>query len=118
MGKENNHIKGVYYENVAKELLIKNGYTIVETNYRCRIGEIDIIARNEGYLVFVEVKYRSNANLGNPLEAIDYKKQLKIRRCAQDYLQRRGLSENTLCRFDAIGITGSTGVIDLIKGAF
>lgn len=107
---------GTIWEQEATHYLEKNGYEIVEMNYRCRIGEIDIIARNEGYLAFIEVKYRKTSFMGDPLEAINPKKQHIIRKTASYYLVCHNLSENTPCRFDAVGILGNT--ITLVKDAF
>lgn len=60
---------GTAYEKLAGAYLEQQGYEILEYNYRCRMGEIDIVARQGGYLVFVEVKYRADNTAGNPLEA-------------------------------------------------
>ena len=107
---------GTEYENRATIYLEKLGYQILERNYRCRIGEIDLIAGHEGYLVFVEVKYRSNAAQGYALEAVNGRKQATIRRVARHYLMSHHLPEDTPCRFDAVGITGDE--IALVKDGF
>lgn len=107
---------GTVYERQAAEYLKSKGYQILENNYRCRIGEIDLIARDGGYLVFVEVKYRSDGFCGNALEAVTVKKQQTIRRVAQFYLLSHHLSEDIPCRFDVVGITGTE--ITLVKDAF
>ena len=70
--------EGAYYENLVAEYLKTQGYEILEKNYRCRIGEIDLIAKEGETLVFVEVKYRRDDKMGNPKEAVDRKKQKKI----------------------------------------
>ena len=87
-----------------------------EKNFRCRQGEIDLVCREGKELVFTEVKYRSDASCGSPFEAVDVRKQEKIRRTALFYLCRYGYPENTPCRFDVVGITGSN--IQLIRNAF
>ena len=66
---------GSEYEGLAAKWLEGHGYQIVERNYRCRQGEIDLIAEKDGYLVFVEVKYRRSSEAGDPAEAVDYWKQ-------------------------------------------
>lgn len=107
---------GAVYERQAAEYLKSKGYQILENNYRCRIGEIDLIARDGRYLVFVEVKYRSDGFCGNALEAVTVRKQHTIRRVAQFYLLSHYLSEDIPCRFDVVGITGAE--ISLVKDAF
>lgn len=106
---------GALYEQAAGYYLEQQGYQVLEYNYRCRIGEIDLIAKEGIYLVFCEVKYRINGWRGNPLEAVDAGKQYKIYRCAQYYMTERHLGEIP-CRFDVIGIEG--GRVTLIKDAF
>jgi len=112
----NKRMIGTIWEQAAINYLKNDGYEILEMNYRCKIGEIDIIAKDEEYFVFVEVKYRKTASMGDPFDAINSKKQNTIRKTASYYLLCHNLSENTPCRFDAVGILGST--ITLIKDAF
>lgn len=104
-GKEENKIKGDMGEALAAKVLKKKGYTILDKNYRLRTGEIDIIAKDKGYIVFVEVKYRQNTNKGNPAEAVDYRKQRKIIATAKNYIQRANLYEYDF-RFDVVEIIG------------
>lgn len=75
-------------EDYMAEELIKNGYKILARNYNTRFGEIDIVAENEGFIAFVEVKARSVGSLYNPAEAVTMKKQQKIILAAQEFLQR------------------------------
>ena len=107
---------GTAYERQAGEYLATHGYKIVEYNFRCRMGEIDIIAKDGEYLVFVEVKYRKCAGSGNPLEAVDKKKQQIISRVAAYYCLTHGYGESTACRFDVVAILGDE--IELVKNAF
>ena len=72
---------------IAKKLEEKN-YKIVCRNFRTRFGEIDIIAENDTYIMFVEVKTRKIGGLQNPTEAVDFRKQNRIRLAAQEYLQK------------------------------
>lgn len=74
-------------ENAAADVLRAKGYRILRQNYRCRYGEIDIIAEKDGDMSFVEVKARQNFNYGRPCEAIDREKKLHIRRAAHCYLE-------------------------------
>mgnify|MGYP000131579510 CR=1 FL=1 len=75
--KQNNRSVGAVYEQAAGYYLEQNGYELIEYNYRCRDGEIDIIAKDGDCYVFCEVKYRSGRQAGNPLEAVDQRKQKK-----------------------------------------
>ncbi|MDO4961950.1 MAG: YraN family protein [Eubacteriales bacterium] len=77
---------GSKYEDIAARFLEYCGYDIICKNFRCRDGEIDIIARDGDILVFAEVKYRSTAAYGFPAEAVNAKKQQKIRAVARQYL--------------------------------
>lgn len=113
--KYNKRRVGAEYEKLAGEYLKSCGYEILEYNFRCRAGEVDIIARDREYLVFCEVKYRSGAAMGHPLEAVGFHKQQVISRCALWYLTLRRLT-GALCRFDVVSIEGRD--IILIKNAF
>lgn len=92
-------------ESIAVAFLKKNGYKIMERNYTCKIGEIDIIASIKNIIVFVEVKYRQNEFFGLPREAVNSFKQRKIRNVASFYLKWKG-KLNSNCRFDVIEILG------------
>lgn len=107
---------GENYEKMAGEYLEKQGYDIIQYNYRCKYGEIDIVAKDKCDLVFAEVKYRSNIRYGLPFEAVDIKKQQKINKVAVSYLIENNISENTYIRFDVVGICNKE--IKLIKNAF
>lgn len=106
---------GARYEREAGAYLEKLGCQIIEYNYRCKLGEIDLVAKDGVYLVFCEVKYRSGAKKGHPMEAVDYRKQRIISKCAMHYLMEHGLTE-VPCRFDVVGIAGSE--IIHLKDAF
>ena len=105
--KENKRKTGTEYERKAGDYLEENGYEILEYNFRCRTGEVDIIARDGEYLVFCEVKYRSDAKSGHPAEAVDRKKQQSISKCALYYITSRNLMDMP-CRFEVIGFEGDT----------
>jgi putative endonuclease len=112
----NNRAVGTEYEVKASGYLEKNGYQILERNFRCKIGEIDLIGRNDGYLCFIEVKYRSSSSKGFPAEAITPNKIRKITRTAQYYMLLHKLPVDTPCRFDAVVILENE--LSLIKNAF
>ena len=107
---------GKKYEDKAKEYLVANDYNILDTNFNCKIGEIDIIGKNEEYLCFIEVKYRDSSSMAKGLYAVDKKKQAKIYKVASVYLMSRKLPQDTACRFDVVSIDGDE--ITLIKNAF
>lgn len=106
-------------EKTAVKHLRKNGYKIIETNYRCKRGEIDVVAKQGKYLVFCEVKARRNKNYGSALEGVTPSKIRRIRLSAEDYLVRKKLL-GVDCRFDVLTIDESDeGVrIELITNAF
>lgn len=107
---------GSRYEQMASAFLLNMGYHILERNYHDRKGEIDLIARHEGYLVFIEVKYRSGTHMGSPADAVDARKQGRIRHTAQYYMYTHHIGEDTPCRFDVVCITGEH--IEVIQDAF
>lgn len=106
-------------EKQAARLLVKHGYRIVEKNYRCSYGEIDLIARDGDTLVFCEVKARKSKAFGTPLEGVTRSKVAKIRKTAEHYLAKNGLTAVD-CRFDVVAIegTGEEATIEVIKNAF
>lgn len=90
-------------EKIAEHFLKENGYSIIETNFRCRLGEIDIIAAEGDYLVFVEVKTRRNLLYGFPVESINRKKINSIIKTAQAYLKLKNI-KNINLRFDVVEV--------------
>ncbi|HEY8443253.1 MAG TPA: YraN family protein [Clostridia bacterium] len=107
--------KGKIGEAKAINYLQSLGYEIVQTNFRCSFGEIDIIADDGGVLVFVEVKSRKNTDFGYPSEAVGRKKQLSIAKAAVTYIKQKNLF-NKPTRFDVVEILGES--IRVIKDAF
>lgn len=107
--------KGYAAESLAVSYLEKKGLQILERNFRCRSGEIDLIARDGDCIVFAEVKYRSSTFLGQPEEAVDLRKQQRICKVALYYLATHGLLESPV-RFDVIAILG--GKITHFEHAF
>lgn len=112
---KNKRATGTEYERKAAAYLESKGYEILEFNFHSRMGEIDIVAKDGEYLVFIEVKYRENARKGHPLEAISIQKQRTISKCAMSYMTKNGLSYMPV-RFDVVGILGND--IQLIQNAF
>lgn len=112
---ENKREIGTANERKAAAYLISKGYEILEYNFFCRTGEIDIVAKDGEYLVFVEVKYRENTRKGYPLEAISLSKQKSISKAAVYYMTAKGLTYMPV-RFDVVGILKDE--IQLIKNAF
>ncbi|MDD6213223.1 MAG: YraN family protein [Clostridiales bacterium] len=97
---------GTHYEEAAAEYLRQNGYRILEHNFRCRLGEIDLIAMDHQTLVFIEVKFRKNELCGNASDAVTASKQHTIYRVAEYYMIAQHIPPDTLCRFDVIGFQG------------
>ncbi len=112
----NNRALGTEQEQKAADFLEKNGYLILMKNFRCKLGEIDLIAKDGAYLCFIEVKYRSGIAKGYPAEAITPAKIHRITRTAQYYMLLHKISQDTPCRFDAVVILEHE--ISLIKNAF
>lgn len=111
---------GRHGEDIAAAWLNEHGYVIVERNYRRRFGEVDIIAEQGEYLVFIEVKTRSSSRFGAPFEAVTMRKQQQLSRIADDYLLHHGQADK-LCRFDCVAVTlepGKPPRVDVIVNAF
>ena len=115
--KTHNISLGKFGEDYTAEFLEKNGYEILDRNYRNGYGEIDIIAKKDEYIVFIEVKTRTSLDFGCPSEAVGYTKQKKIRNLASFYLQGfPGLS----ARFDIaeVLINRKAPELNYIENAF
>lgn len=108
-------------EAAAQGLLRRRGYRIIERNFRCPIGEIDLIAEHAGVVVFIEVKSRTATKFGAPFEAISPHKQWKLTRLATWYLTRRRWLDRP-CRFDAVSVmadpSGRIERVELLRDAF
>jgi putative endonuclease len=106
-------------ERLAERYLQKKGYKLVERNYRCAVGELDLIVLDRRVVVFVEVKTRTSHGFGSPLEAVEFRKQRKMIQAAQFFLSAKGLQQRE-ARFDVIGIswTGREPVVEHIENAF
>jgi putative endonuclease len=111
---------GHWGEDIASEYLQKKGYQIIDKHFYFQHGEIDIIARDRNYLVFIEVKTRSSVDYGLPEEAVTPKKRFILRRAAEGYLYVNDL-KNIDCRFDVVTVTfGPDGLpsVEHIENAF
>ncbi|MFZ7126144.1 MAG: YraN family protein [Desulfobacterales bacterium] len=106
-------------ERRAARFLRRSGYRILETNYRNRIGEIDIIAKDGDALVFVEVKARRSNRYGGPKAAVTHRKQRKISMTALAYLKETRQSD-VKARFDVVAVYGqdNASAIELVRNAF
>jgi putative endonuclease len=100
--------RGAAGEELACRHLRKRGFAILERNYRCRSGEVDIVAREGATTVFVEVKDRAGVSHGAGYEAVTFGKRHRVIRAARQFAASRGISEGSL-RFDVISIDRSQG---------
>jgi putative endonuclease len=102
-------------ERLACTYLERRGLRLLERNYRCRRGEIDLVMRDTDTLVFVEVRFRTSSRFGTPAETVDSHKQRRLASAAAHYLQRH--PTNLPCRFDVVAVNGANS-IDWIRSAF
>ena len=117
LSKHHNKIKGNIGEDIALKYIKSHlKYKIIETNYICDIGEIDIIAKDKDIYVFIEVKYRTSDIFGLPREAVNHSKQRKIKQTAMSYLKYCDIYDSVNVRFDVIDILDDE--ITHIKDAF
>lgn len=112
---DNKRTRGNHFETAAARHLTKHGLQLLETNYRSRLGEIDLIMCQDTTLVFVEVRYRKTNRFGGAAGSITPQKQRKIALTALHYLQTTRQT-NTVCRFDAVTISATS--LEWIKDAF
>ncbi|MBR1471634.1 MAG: YraN family protein [Lachnospiraceae bacterium] len=104
--RENQRRKGAAGEAEAAEYLTAKGVQIVERNFRCKSGEVDLIGKDGAYLVFFEVKWRGAEQAGFAAEAVDHRKQRRICAVADYYLYQQGLGEELPVRFDVVALDG------------
>jgi len=90
-------------EDISENFFKNLGYKILDKNFRCKCGEIDIIASHKGYICFIEVKTRYGINFGMPAEAVTYSKQRKIYKTAQVYISRKNIFDSNF-RFDVMEV--------------
>ena len=111
---------GVIGEELAFHYLATRGYKILVRNYECALGEIDLVAKEKGALVFIEVKTRASDSMGSPAESVTFHKRRQIAKSAQYYLKRYGI-HNVPCRFDVVSVLiepGGEPSLELIQDAF
>ncbi len=111
---------GAIGEELAYHYLARRGYKILLKNYECDLGEIDLIAKQAGVLVFIEVKTRSSCAMGSPAESVKSHKRHQIVKTALYYLKRYGI-HNVPCRFDVVSVLmppGREPEVELIVNAF
>ena len=117
---DSRHQFGQDSEMRAEQFLIAKGYRILARNVRLSIGELDLVADDQGVIVFVEVKGRNTEAFGGALSAVDRRKQAKLSKLAAQYLAQRHWSDK-LCRFDVVLVQGqpsAPGQIEHISNAF
>ncbi len=109
--------RGEQAEQQACDFLISQGLTLIERNFRCYYGEIDLIMKDNKTLVFVEVRYRKNVKFGSALESVTRSKQTKLIAATEIYLNTLQNQELLPMRFDVVGILGN-GNLEWVKNAF
>ena len=106
--KLNTNAIGQNAEDLALQFLQSKGMSLIEKNYRCKAGEIDLVMQhNKTELVFVEVRYRKHTNFGSGAESVDSRKQQKILKTAEHFLQSNPKHAALPCRIDVISITAA-----------
>jgi len=111
-------LKGECAEQCACDYLVQQGLQLIDKNYRCKMGEIDLIMQHHDSVVFIEVRYRKNQQFGGALASITASKQHKLRLAAEHYLQLKAVKHYS--RFDVIAISGElkSPQINWIQNAF
>lgn len=121
-GGQEARLLGKWGEQLVADYLKQRGWRLRETNYRCRLGEIDLIAENRNYLIFVEVKLRKNDHFGSAREAVNFKKQQNLRAAAELYLSESATKLQP--RFDVAEVYAPQGIntqkphISYVENAF
>ena len=112
--------RGAAAERLAGAWLRQRGLRPLDVNYRCRVGEIDLVMRDGNTLVFVEVRYRRRDRFGSAAESVSRVKQHRIIRAASRYLQQHPRWANEVCRFDVVSLSGDERdpEIEWIRDAF
>jgi putative endonuclease len=108
--------RGAFAEDAAAQFLAGRGLRLLERNYRCRFGEIDLVLSDGRTLVFVEVRYRGNRSFGGAAESITPTKRAKLLRAARHYMAAH--RSFPACRFDAVLLNGDTREVEWIVNAF
>ena len=115
-----NQVLGSHWEHAAEEFLRSHGLKTVTRNFRCRLGEIDLIMEHGGCLVFTEIRYRRHPQYGSGADTVTRTKQARIIRTAQRYLQLHAHRSRQPCRFDVVSIGEDRGeaAVNWIQNAF
>ncbi len=103
--KDSSAVIGQQAEDIALKFLQTKGMRLIARNYRCKLGEIDLVMQDDGALVFIEVRYRKQSNFGDGAESVDFRKQQKIIRSAEHFLQQHRQYSQSPCRIDVISIS-------------
>lgn len=103
------HLSGREAEQLAERHLLAHGLQLVARNFRCRCGELDLVCRDAGLLVIVEVRQRMRDDFGGPLASIGYVKQMRIRRATAYFLLQEQRWQQLPVRFDVVTVLGSPG---------
>lgn len=112
---------GSHYEALALKYLQERGLALLYSNYRCKLGEIDLIMQEGDMLVFVEVRFRKSASHGTAAATVDSRKQAKLRQAARHFLYTHPRYAASACRFDVLAVESATiqpPRINWIPGAF
>jgi putative endonuclease len=112
------HARGRDAELRAGEYLERQGLVIIARNYRCRVGELDLVLRDGPTLVVAEIRYRSDNAFGTPAETVDGRKQMKLIACARRFLQVHPALARAPLRFDVVALAGGGTRIEWIRDAF
>jgi len=118
LGKKDTTAIGNKAEKLAEKHIKSAGLKIAKRNYRCKGGEIDIIAMDKNIVVFVEVRFRSRSDFGSAAESVTRNKQKRVIMAAKHFLLSNYGSNEPQCRFDVIGIQDNPPEINWIKNAF
>ena len=105
----NSRLFGKQQESRAAAYLIRRGLKLIQSNYQCRLGEIDLVMTDKQQLVFVEVRYRRGQLFGTAVESVGRAKQQKIRNSAAHFLMAKSEFSHLMCRFDVVGISPRPG---------
>ncbi|MDF1762540.1 MAG: YraN family protein [Oleibacter sp.] len=117
-GARHTRARGNAIEREAEKFLRRQGLTLVECNYTVKMGEIDLIMRDQNTLIFIEVRYRNNSNYGSGAASVTAKKQRRLKLAAQHYLALKFGAAEPDCRFDVMSGCGEPVVFEWIKNAF
>ena len=107
--------KGAQYEDLALQFLLDQGLTLIERNYRCKCGELDLLMEDKGALIIIEVRYRKDNRYGSALESVTKTKQTRIVAATKYYILAHKIDQPI--RFDVVAITGDTHP-QWVKNAF